>query len=140
MPSGAPAESGEGAVGWVLFVAGEPYHDANPGGTRPVMTLALPMGVPLARSWGTHEPGDVQPGQIYGRNAAVARLVLTVARQHRIPVHVVDVDNPGRNAELVGRLLSGDEAYPVLVRPDGGRLAGSESFVPEVVERFFGVP
>lgn len=123
-----------------LFVSGEPYDDAVSSGRTRAFSAAFASGPAGAVSWGGQQPSDFEPGQVYGPDARIGRMVLGLARKHGISIQVIDVNHPEGNADLIRRYLHEDDVFPVLVRPDGGRLVGSESFLPPVVERFLTGP
>jgi len=135
VPTSAAAASSE--TGFVLFLAGEPFRDVIPGGGRQtVLGVSVAGGPGPVEVLGGHEPADFQPGQLYGSQAEMGRMVLDLANKCGVPVRVVDVEHPGAEAELVQRSLPVAGPLPVLLRPDGARLAGSESFVPRTVAAF----
>jgi len=129
-----------GPPSFLLFVSGEPFDQAMPGSRYRVVSAAMGPGPLGSASWGGHEPADFQGDQLYGQDARVGRMVLEIAQQRGIPVKVIDINHPGPDSDLVRRYITGEDVFPVLVRPDGARLAGEESFVPGVIERFLRGP
>jgi hypothetical protein len=120
-----------------LFIAGEPFKDAVPGGGYSMISSAVVRGGPGGvAGFGGHERADLRPGQVYGPQAEMARMVLDIAKACGVAVTVVDVDRPGEYAALVGQYVSPDADLPILIRPDGGSLAGSEWMVPHRVTAF----
>lgn len=125
------------AAPFVLFIAGEPFKDAVPGaGHTVVMGIVARGGPGPGATFGGHEAADFDPGQIYGPQAEMARMVLDIAKRCGVSVKVVDVDHAGANSGLVQQYISPDDDLPSLVRYDGVRLNGSESIVPSKVEAF----
>lgn len=121
----------------LLFLPGEPLEAAAPGARARYVSVAIGGGAPWgATSWGGRQPGDDAPGQVFGEAGRIGRLVLDVARRNGLSVKVVNVNDPGDDRVLTQRHLGPDDALPVLIRPDGARLAGEESFVPSTLERF----
>jgi len=120
---------------FLLFVSGVPFEDAGLG---PGYILTAPVGRgPLGVDrWGGHEPADGQPGQLFGESARAGRMVLDLAKRHGLSVKVIDVNHPGEDEALFERYARPDDDLPILVRPDGARLAGDAAFVPGTVERF----
>ncbi len=125
------------ASAFVLFLAGEPFRDAVPGGARPFAAANM-SGVAsgLVTSVGGHVPADFEPGQLYGSQAEAARLVLDIAQKCQVAVRVVDVEHAGADQPLVDRWVTSDRTLPLLLRYDGAALAGEESLVPGAVARF----
>jgi hypothetical protein len=135
--SDVTAPDGPGGTSLLLFVAGEPFRDVNPGGPSRHVSAMFYGGMPVGvNTWGGHEPADQLPGQVYGDEGRTGRMVLEIAQKRGLAVKVVDVDAPGDDEPLVQRYISDDDLLPVLIRPDGQRLSGDESFVPATVERF----
>lgn len=134
VPAAGDATALSGA--FLLFLAGERFQDGVPGGTHPVLTAVFVRGVGTGTTIGGHEPADAQPGQIYGRQAEMGRMVLDLATRCGATVKVVDVDRPGADLPLVERWVTPDADLPLLVRPDGARLEGAASFVPSKVAAF----
>jgi hypothetical protein len=134
----APAAPPDGlGAPFVLFLAGEPFKDAVPGARSPALLgYFLPGGTGIWDTIGGHEPADNRPGQIYGAQAEMGRMVLDLASGYGVSVKVVDVNRSGQDAALVQRYVLPDDELPVLIRTDGARLAGSDSFVPDRVKEF----
>lgn len=130
---GGPADGLSGE--FLLFVAGVPAKDL-PGVARPMVAVSPGVVFPRLEKVGGHEAADFGPGQVYGDQAAIGRMVLTLAQECGVSVKVVDVDRSGADADLVRRFVSADDDLPVLVRPGGARLAGEESFTPPRVAEF----
>lgn len=129
--------SGFGGASFVLFVAGVPREYADPSSGYVMFSTHSMGGAPLgAVTIGGPEAADLAPGQIYGEGGRVGRMVVDLARRHRIAVKVVDVDAPGVDQRLLERYVGEDPDLPILLRADGARIEGDEAFVPEVVERF----
>lgn len=63
-------------------------------------------------------------------------MVLDIAQKCGVPVRGVDVDHSGADLDLVRKWITPDGGRPLLVRPDGARLAGAESIVPTRVALF----
>jgi hypothetical protein len=138
-PRASPSAGLPGGLGapFVMFIAGEPFRDAVPGARHPMVTGLIVRGtVGPSEGIGGHAPADADPGQVYGPQAREARLVLDIAQKCNVTVKVVDVDDSGADASLVERYVSANDALPCLIRPDGARLTGSESFVPPRVAAF----
>ena len=52
----------------------------------------------------------------------------------------MDVNRPGEHLDLVHRVVGPNDVLPILLRPDGARLEGTENFVPDVLSRFLSRP
>ena len=118
----------------LLFIAGEPFEDAVPMAQTPTVSArGSRLGVVSA---GGHEPADELPGQVYGAQAEMARMVLDIALKCQVSVKVVDVDNSGADLALVQKWVSPVEDLPILLKLDGSRIQGSESMVPVKVAEF----
>ena len=135
LDTGTPGASGPGSE-IILFLSGVPYTDAGPSriaghawGAGPLVGLAATVP-------GGHEPADFRPGQMYGWQAELGRLVLDIALHVGVSVRVVDVDRPGPDLVLVQRYVGPAEELPILVGPRGRRIAGDDSFVPKGIEQF----
>jgi len=125
----------------LLFLSGEPLESATPGGRVRYVSAAIGGGAPLgAISWGGRQPGDAAPDQVFGEAGRIGRLVLDVARRNGLSVKVVNVNHPGDDRALAQEYVAADDDLPVLIRPDGARLSGEESFVPSTLERFLAGP
>ena len=130
-----PDETGSGS--FLLFISGMPFKDAVPGAGFRFSSVSFANGAPLgAESLGDPLPADAQPGQIFGPQAEMARMVLDIARKCEVSVKVVNVDHPAADRTLVERWVPPDGALPLLVRPDGVSLSGEESMVPARVSSF----
>jgi len=122
---------------FLLFLAGEPFQEGVPGARHPVVfAVSVAGGAGPVDSYGGHIPADHAPGQIYGPQAEMARMVLDLANGCGVSVKIVDVERPGSDADLVQQHISPDDVLPALLRPDGRRLSGSESIVPARVAVF----
>jgi len=139
----------------VLFVAGEPEVDPGvrssrvgfgdrlarmvvPGtGYRPKEVAAesdeLPSGP--AGTEGASDP-DARPWHLPPGQMACLQVVLDSAERLRQAVLVIDVDRPGAHQNLVDASVGSEDVLPILVRADGARLQGQESFAPAAVRRF----
>jgi hypothetical protein len=138
-PSAAATQAGAG-TSFLLFVAGVPFGDV-PGAETSLSFGVFWGGLPLGTDrYGGHEPADRLPGQMYGDQAEIGRMVLDLARKCGVSVKVIDVDRSGADLGLVQKWVSPNDELPVLVRPDGARLAGSEAMVPATVAEFLQGP
>jgi hypothetical protein len=63
-------------------------------------------------------------------------MVGELAAQLGQKVRLVDVNRPGEDGPLVDRFVTPELALPILVRPDGKRIWGIESFTASNVRRF----
>ena len=142
----------EGAPDLVMYVRGE--HSFESGlsplvsGSFVFLSLFVPVkavepGGPLARTQtNDSKRSSLDPSAYEGLQEGLSlveeqclRLVLDIARRLGRPVHVVDVNHQDVPPAEIERYL-GEPPFPVLVRPDGTRLAGSEYFTPRSVRRF----
>jgi hypothetical protein len=121
----------------ILFLAGEPFKDADPMHGRTLFVANMVGGSATGSDTaGGHEAADFQPGQIYGAQAEMGRLVLDLARKCEVSVKVVDVNNHGADLDLVKKWVSPDDDLPILLRSDGTRIQGEESMVPLKIAEF----
>ena len=129
-----------------MFIAGPPaIEEVRPGARStthggllrfPVFTI-LPGGWVVPDYFGDQiEEEDLLPGQLYGEQARCGRLVLDLARRLHLTVSVYDANHPESDRQLVARYVADDDDMPILVRSDGTRLVGEESFVPRTLQRF----
>ena len=139
----APAGAGPTAT-YVMYVRGlRPYE--GPRTPLPISRGAHLLGffVPIpvsARFRAAVMPeADLAPfGSEHGLSRPEAQclaLVLDLARKLHRSVYVVDVNHQERPASEIESDL-GDPPFPVLLRPDGARLEGTDSFSPRSVRRF----
>lgn len=133
----------------LLFVSGEPGPADDPEKNVVTSIVGRMVGQGLLRI--VSPPGN----RISGSAAAPAaekdawhvsrqgmncvKVVLEVAERAKRHVTLVNVNDPGDQAALVARWVREDDVFPVLVRPDGGRLVGSEQFEPADIRRFLRV-
>ena len=99
----------------------------------------LPFPVSTRFSAAAPPEADLAPfGSEHGLSSPEAQclaLVLDLARRHHRSVYVVDVNHQERPASEIESDL-GEPPFPVLLRPDGARLEGTDSFTPRTVRRF----
>jgi hypothetical protein len=134
----------------LLFVAGEPdmgrshYVPLNVGMRLigSIFPVTLLLGSRQPSSAGS-TPGDelaesplyLPPDQVQCVNIVLEEAVLV----HRY-VTIVDVNLSSTPSDFVARYVGPDEIYPILVRPDGQRLEGFESFDVKRVRHFLRPP
>jgi len=131
----------------ILFVGGEPgpglpslhsnqysFFARGAGGFAPpvlMMGLHEPASPP-----GTPRASDPDAWHLSPETIDCANLVIDLAERAHTPVTVIDVHRAGTDDELVRRWVNPTDLLPVLVRPDGARLAGPEYFTPGRVRKF----
>ncbi len=126
---------------FLLFLAGEPFRDAVPMAETRLTAMAVVSGGSAGvETAGGHIPADSAPGQVYGRQAEIGRMVLTIAHHCGIAVKVVDVDHTGSDLPLLQRWMGPNDDLPALVRTDGTRLAGEDAMTPVQVAEFLQRP
>jgi hypothetical protein len=127
----------------LLFVAGS--FDPPPPPLRRRGRLARGLGGAfLPRGWAYTGPDVSDPVAEAPRTArklgpedvTCVNLVLDEARRAGRTVTLINVEAPGDDGALVARWAGPDVLLPLLVRPDGSTLSGSENFVPRAVRRF----
>lgn len=124
----------------VLFLGSDPAL-AERLGTRPT-TLAwmsrfvLPPSLVLARAARTTGAPAGEPGPFPADQVVCAQRVLDRAKKVRRTVQVVDVNRPGDDLALVQKYVAATDVLPILVRPDGARLVGTESFDARSIREF----
>jgi hypothetical protein len=122
---------------FVLFIAGEPRRDALAGQSSQALVGVVPVaGATVVTLGSAHEPSDLLPGQIFGREANEARYVLAVAGRCGARVKLVDVDHPGEDLALLQSAITEEDVLPCLVRADGQRLSGEEALSPAHLAAF----
>jgi len=84
-----------------------------------------------ATSASTDEPGPFPSDQVM-----CAQTVVDCARKNGRSLQLVDVNRPGEARELVQRYVTSQDVLPILVRADGARLVGAESFDVRTVRTF----
>jgi hypothetical protein len=68
--------------------------------------------------------------------AQCVRLVYDLAERVRRSVRLVDIGDPPMPESAVEAKFGSWATFPILVGPDGARLAGQENFTPKIVRRF----
>jgi hypothetical protein len=139
----------------VLFVAGEPQtspdiRQTTAGMGERIAGLMIPgagaafkdlrFGHPENRPRTNdleQPPSSGQPHwHLPPSQVACLDMVMDAAERKRIGVLVVDVDRPGMFQDLVERYVRPNDVLPLLVRSDGARLGGEESFTAARVRKF----
>ncbi len=123
-----------------MFLGGPPTRDPELGLTAyPWWSsfTAEPGGRFTSTAWNDDpEPEEFLPDRVYGEQGRCGRLVLDMAQRLRVVLSVYDVRHPQADRNLVATYVHDGDDLPVLVRQDGTRLVGEESFVPRTVGRF----
>ncbi len=132
--SPGPADPTATVPDFLLFVAGVPYYDVG----RLRRPAVVSRGGPIEPSPSPLPPADAPPGQAYGSQAEIGRLVLAIAAQARRTVKVIDVDRSGPDLALVQKYVGPTDDLPLLIPSlsQGQRLMGDEAFSPQNIERF----
>ena len=134
----------------VLFVAGEPDPGLPSLGstTMPIIgrligaftSLRLVMGPPESPGSTAEESRPAQlgshPWHLPPEHVRCVNLVLQLAEQEGTELSIVDVNRADERQDLISRWVGVDDSFPLLVRRDGARLEGIESFVPRRVREF----
>ena len=133
----------------LLFVSGETDSGADPFRDVSSSVLSRTTGMMFGEAFGgkpagssdwkaAQDPSSRARGQLHLslEESQCTRLVLEIAADEGRQVTVVDVNRADDHRDLVSRWVGPDELLPLLVRPDGARLAGAEQFVPKGVRRF----
>jgi hypothetical protein len=81
-----------------------------------------------------------RPWHLPAQQIMATNLVFEVAGSLGQTVRLIDVNQPGRDQDLVTRWVGDGGVVPLLVRTDGRRLQGLEEFLPKKVRRFIGSP
>ena len=123
----------------LMFLAGEPGSGEEPG-WRYVGFLDGTIRQRAARRAARNPPPPGVTGQepwhFPPEMVKHVNLVLEVAQREGRTVTIVDVNRAGEHLDLVHRLVGPNNVVPILVRPDGARLEGTENFVPDVLRQF----
>jgi hypothetical protein len=136
----------------LLFVAGEP----DPGGASaedfPTSLIGRLAGAVIGLRWvnarGSSpvvaEPpptsAEAVPWHLPAPQVLCVNLVSEVADGLARRVALIDVNRPAGREELIERWVGPTDVLPLLVRPDGLRLDGMESFTKKRLRRFIGLP
>jgi hypothetical protein len=135
----------------LMFVAGEP----DTGEMRPgSMALSLPARLvgavvpyqvllasrggdraPSANGGGP-SPGASRPLRLPARQVHCVNWVLEAADLESRRVTLIDVNRVDAPQDLIHRWVGENDLFPILVRPDGARLEGEESFDVRKVRKF----
>ncbi|MGP8078058.1 MAG: hypothetical protein ACLQD8_00775 [Thermoplasmata archaeon] len=143
------AVAGSPAV--ILFVSGEPGPVENTF-RRGIVSMGPRMFGILRTPWtritpeGDHEyqsavspdPGEGVTWHVPAQEVGSVEMVRDAARAEARTVTLVNVNAPGAQRDLVTRWVGPDDVLPILVRSDGARLVGIESFTERAVREFVG--
>ncbi len=130
-----------GAGSAVLFLAGDPALAAQRAAT-PESMAAIGRLFPIPPSFAierrkrraTSDPIDTHG--IPAEQVVCAQRTLDAATKLGRKLKIVDVNHPDDDADLVKSFVGPDDILPILVRADGGRLAGEEAFTPGNLREF----
>jgi hypothetical protein len=128
--------------GLLLFVSGEPGPPEDLSEGVVTSFWARLVGTVIPANWRTHgtqAPPRPPPGpdwHVPRAEIMSVNLVFEVVREAGRTVTLVNVNQPSDHQPLVARWIGPDDILPVLVRPDGARLAGIEEFEPGAVRKF----
>jgi hypothetical protein len=130
---------GRSQIDLLMFVAGEPGSGEQPGwklvgfldGSIRQRAAKRSAGNPPPLGATGSEPWHFPPELVKHIN-----LVVGVAHREGRTVTIVDVNRAGDLQALVDRFVGPNDVLPILVRPDGARMEGTENFVPEGVRQF----
>jgi len=137
---GAPA-----GLDLLLFVGGEPIDPNDPLQQVSASVFArfantLLPAVAWSRSPSKVRPADPAatgpPWHLGRQEIFCVNQVLEVAEKLGRSVTVVDVNRAGEQQPLVDRWVGNEDILPILVRPDGERLEGSENFSSSILRKF----
>lgn len=128
----------------VLFVGGDPSLEAERAGRPPMLAGMARLFVPgpfLIKKPPPASPRDPDaPWEIPADQVMSAQRVLDAAKRAGRTVRIVDVNRPGADRGLVERFVGPGDVLPILLRSDGERLEGAESFEPATLRGFLAVP
>jgi hypothetical protein len=130
-----------------MFIGGEPGPGLPSLHSKELSFFGRAAGAftPPILMMGMHDrPGPPGSGSTRDPNAwhfspetiDCANLVLDLAERVGKKVTLIDVDHAGADEPLAARWVRPSDVLPILVRPDGARLAGPEYFTPGRVRRF----
>lgn len=124
----------------VLFLASDPADPDRQAAHTPTATWLertfVPPRIAFTRSTRAPSLREGEPGPFPAEQVMCAQRVVDQARKGRRTVRMVDVNEPGDARDLVQRFVTPADVLPVLVRADGARLVGAESFTPPSIRRF----
>jgi hypothetical protein len=133
--------AGEPETGGSLRSAGTSFLGRLGGGFAPsTMYLGLHEKAPPATTGSSTSETDPRAWHLSPGQTDCVNMVLDIAEREKRRVTVIDVDRPIGQVELVRRWVGPEDVLPLLVRPDGSRLMGLESFTPRNVRRFIRRP
>lgn len=124
----------------LLFVAGDPDLAERltrfPRQLNRMAAFMIPPGLLIGRGPRTPPPDPAAPWLIPAdQMMCVDRLAEAVQGTGRT-VKVVDVNRPGDDRPFVERWVGPQDVLPILIRPDGARMEGAESFSPGALRKF----
>lgn len=127
----------------LLFLSGDPdLAERRRNRGEPIGMAArifLPANLWLGRPPPSAPGGETGDDALFSDDQlACAQIVLDAIRGTRWQLRFVDVNRAGDAQPLVQRYVSDDDVLPILVRTDGARLAGNESFSKSSVRSFVG--
>lgn len=82
------------------------------------------------------EGGEGPPWHLPREMMMAIQLVCEAASRVGRHVRLVDVNRAGPDEELVQRWVGAGDIFPLLIRPGGGRMEGTENFTRRAVRRF----
>lgn len=133
----------------LLLVSGEPGPDTDPANYRSfgatLASLFIPPTLLVGQAKSHPESTTSSPDvgvswHIPRASIPCVNLVLEIAKSKGWEVALVNANASGQEQGLVSRWVGPGDLLPVLVRPDGERLAGLDSFTPGNVRRFLTKP
>jgi len=124
----------------VLFLGSDPETEhrvgALPGTVSWLARTVFPANVFLGPPFRSSKSSEDEIGPFPADQVMCAQRVLDQAKKVGRTVQFVDVNRPGEARELVLRFMGPGDVLPVLLRQDGARLAGAESFDGRTIREF----
>jgi len=138
--AGGSSVSSPGPGGLLLFVAGDPDLAGRlalfPRSFSRMAAFLVPPGLLIARGTSATPPDPTAPWLIPAdQMMCVDRLAQAVQGTGQT-IKVVDVNRPADDRPLVEQWVGPEDILPILVRPDGARMEGAESFSPAALREF----
>jgi len=124
----------------VLFLASDPdlaaRRAASPAPVGVISRVVMPVRFLAAGRGPPPRAGGDLPPAFPADQVMCATRAREAAKRAGRTVRVVDVNDPGEDRQLVERYIAATDILPVLLRSDGARLEGAESFAPRTLRQF----
>jgi len=124
----------------VLFLASDPSEEGRVGALSGVQSWMartfVPPNLVLGRALRPPAASEDRVGPFPADQIMCAQKVLDQAKKAGRAVQLVDVNRPGEARAQVLKFVGPGDLLPVLLRSDGARLAGADSFERKAIREF----